>query len=128
MKVFYVFPTIGSTAELMDANFFLEPHLRYLDVHSIPGTLGLPTTKSGTVRKNEVHYFDLHPDTYGMTIHSDPVSVSILDTERLAFGIRSDDSKLSAEPDFELVRGAREFLDAGRNRVALFLPNEDDSD
>ena len=51
LSVFYVFPTIGTTAELIAANFDLLPHLRLLDVYSVPAGIGPPTTRSGSLRK-----------------------------------------------------------------------------
>ena len=127
LSVLYVFPTIGSTAELTAAGFQLLPLLRFLDVHSIPGAIGLPTASTGALRKSELHYFDLAATHDTVTIHSEPVKVPTLGSENLAanagelrtLALRERDAGSQADRG---VQGALEFLLAGRNRVAAFLP------
>jgi hypothetical protein len=125
LSVFYVFPTIGTTGELVAANFDLLPRLRLLDVYSLPAGIGPPTTPSGALRKSEHHYFDLQTNN-DLTIHSDPIEVGTLGVDGLGADIRG---LMSAEaqqealvaPD-EAAQSSREFLGAGRNRIAAFLP------
>lgn len=123
LSVFYVLPTIDSTGELIAANFALLPHLRLVDVHAIPG-IGPPTTPSGTLRKSELHYFDLDDLAGTVTIHSDPVVVGTLRVEGLGADIRGI-IRTNADQGVEPARGVEEsqdFLKGGRNRVAVFLP------
>jgi hypothetical protein len=123
LSVFYVLPTIGSTAELIAANFDLLPHLRLLDVHNIPG-IGPPTTPSGALRKSELHYFDLDDAASTVTIHSDPVVVGALRAEGIGADVRGmmrSDLDQDVEPA-RAVEESQDFLKGGRNRVAVFLP------
>lgn len=123
LSVFYVFPTIGSTAELVAANFDLLPNLRLLDVFTVP-VLGPPTTKSGSLRKSELHYFDLDVGAGAVTIHSDPVEVAVDHVEGVGADIRGMRRGLTdqaVEPG-RGVEESRDFLRRGRNRVAVFLP------
>lgn len=122
-SVFYVFPTIGTTAELVATGFDLLPTLRLLDVHTIPA-VAAPTTPSGSLRKSELHYFDLDAGAGTVTIHSDPVTVGVLTVEGLGADIREQSRSLTNQDD-QADRGvepARDFLRGGRNRVAVFLP------
>lgn len=127
LSVFYVFPTIGTTAELIAANFDLLPNLRLLDVYYLPAGIGPPSTASGSLRKSELHYFDLHANLYDLTIHSDPIEVGTLRAnEALGADIRGI-MRAQAEQGVldspaEAAQSSREFLGAGRNRVAAFLP------
>lgn len=126
LSVFYVFPTIGTTAELVAANFDLLPRLRLLDVYGVPAGIGPPTTPSGALRKSELHYFDLHANLYHLTIHSDPVEVGTLGLDGLGADIRGimraeAEQQTLADPA-EAAASSREFLGAGRNRVAAFIP------
>lgn len=123
LSVFYVFPTIGSTAELIAANFDLVPNLRLLDVSTVPG-VGPPTTPSGSLRKSELHYFDLDVGAGTVTIHSDPIEVGVQHVEGIGDDIRGMRRQLTDQA-LEPSRGveeSRDFLRRGRNRVAAFLP------
>lgn len=124
LSVFYVFPTIGSTAELIAASFDLLPNLRLLDVHSVPG-IAPPTTRSGTLRKSELHYFDLDAAAGTVRIHSDPVDVGVLRAEGLGSEIRDLVGPATDQRDEpgHGVEESRDFLRRGRNRVAVFLPH-----
>jgi hypothetical protein len=121
-RVFYVLPTIGSTADLIAANFALIPNVRFLDVNAIPN-IGYPTTPAGALRKNETHYFDLAEDLTLVTIHSEPVEVPVLTAAALANALRrpSHDDVDNANAT-DAVADVRDFLRRGRNRFALFLP------
>jgi hypothetical protein len=123
LSVFYVFPTIGSTAELIAAGFDLIPHLWLLDVHGIP-PMNPPATAAGPLRKSGLHYFDLNDATGSVTIHSDPVDVGAQRLEGLGADIRGI-IRAGIEDSVEPERGvadSQEFLRGGRNRVAAFLP------
>lgn len=125
MSTFYVLPTIGSTTELIAAKFDLLPNLRLVDVHTIPG-LSPPTTKSGSLRKSALHYFDLDTGAGTVTIHSDPVDVAALRVNEglgadIRGAIRSSSAQIN-EPAIG-VEESWDFLRRGRNRVAVFLPS-----
>lgn len=125
-SVFYVFPTIGTTAELTAAQFDLLPRLSFLDVHSIHGVIDEPTTAGGALRKSGLHYFDLRADHQVVTIHSDPLEVGTVSVERLAATARNLRGLSDARPQPDLADGvqdARAFLLGGRNRVAAFMPS-----
>jgi hypothetical protein len=122
LAVFYVLPTIGTTSELMYVKFNLLDNLRFLDVHAIP-PISAPTTRSGSVRKSELHYYDLNSAGTAVTIHSDPVTVPVMSVDVLGADVR--ESALGQEVDIapeEAASANRTFLSAGRHRVAVFLP------
>lgn len=124
LAVFYVFPTIGSTAQLIAAGFDLLPHLRFLDVYTVPGGIGFPTKESGALRKSELHNFDLDTTAGTVTIHSDPVVVPVIGLDGLGADIRGlarSRADAQDDPRSEAV-DTREFLRQGRHRVAAFLP------
>jgi hypothetical protein len=75
-----VFPFIGTTLEL-SKNPYLIPQCGLLDVSKVP-KIKPPTTSSGSVRKNRIHYADVLNRT--VTIHSDPISVELESAEELA--------------------------------------------
>jgi hypothetical protein len=124
-SVFYVFPTIGTTAELTAAQFDLLPWLSFLDVNAIQGVIDEPTTAGGALRKSGLHYFDLRADHQVVTIHSDPLEVGTISVERLAGTARDlrNAGDVRLLPDLAGgVQDARAFLLGGRNRVAAFMP------
>lgn len=123
LSVFYVFPTIGTTAELVGANFDLLPNLRLLDVYALPA-IRPSTTPSGSLRKSELHYFDLDDGAGTVTIHSDPVDVNVLRVQGLGPEIRDLIQSSAGERDDPAhdAEATRDFLRRGRNRVAVFLP------
>ena len=122
--ILYVLPMIGTTHELSAVGFSLLPQLRFLDVFDIPGANGPPTCKSGALRKSERHYIDLDPTGNAVTIHSDPVEARVVTAERVVGAL--ENTRLSGltvnDGTQEGLVDARQFLEAGRNRVALFLP------
>ena len=123
LGVFYVLPTIGTTSELTKVRFSLLNNLRFLDVHDIP-RVSPPTKSSGSLRKSELHYFDLNSAGTAVTIHSDPVTVPVMSVEGL--GADMSGAALTEDVDIGPARAAEEsrtFLSAGRNRVAVFLPS-----
>lgn len=123
LGVFYVLPTIGTTSELTKVHFSLLNNLRFLDVHAIP-PVSPPTTPSGSLRKSELHYFDLNSAGTAVTIHSDPVTVPVMSVEGLGADMRG--AALNDDLDVgpaEAARESRTFLSAGRHRVAVFLPS-----
>lgn len=124
-SVFYVFPTIGTTAELTAAQFNLLPRLSFLDVHSIQGAIDVPTTSGGALRKSGLHYFDLRADHQVVTIHSDPLVVGTISLEQLAAvarDLRNGGDERSLRDFAGGVQDPRAFLLGGRNRVAAFMP------
>lgn len=88
-SVFYVFPTVGTTAELSASPSVLDNSL-LMDVHGLPATIPPPTGRSGSLRKSKSHYVDVNPVRRVATIHSDPFSVKL------------------ARPDFDLVKSFSE--------------------
>jgi hypothetical protein len=119
LKVFYVLPSIGTTAELGAAGFDLVPNIHLVDVFDIVG-VGPPTTRSGSLRKSEAHYFDLDSAAHTVTIHSDPVTVETVSLASLADRVSTDRSRF--EDGTNAGGDAREFMAQGRGRVAAFLP------
>jgi hypothetical protein len=118
-KVFYVFPTLGTTAEAAQSGHFLLPHLRFLDVHGL-GTIPAPTKRDGTPRKDGTHYLDLSPSTQYVTIRSDPIDVPVLDLGGflgLLNETRGRDTFETSEHE-ELLQGF--FRWSGR--IGLFIP------
>lgn len=79
--IFYVFPMVGTTLELA-ANPDLMSNTWLLDVTDLPVTISSPTTKSGTPRKNKLHYVDVVPPL--ATIHSDPFNVKLVSPSVIA--------------------------------------------
>jgi hypothetical protein len=88
-SVFYVFPTVGTTAELSASPSVLNNSL-LMDVHDLPAIIPLPTGRSGALRKSNCHYVDVDPSRLIATIHSDPFTVKL------------------ARPDFDLVKSFRD--------------------
>ena len=86
-SVFYVFPLIGNTYELNQANGDLYNNTRLLDVSNLPNPFPQPTTNSfpSRLRSNQIHYADVTPPI--VTIHSDPVTVK---TESLNDVVKSN--------------------------------------
>lgn len=77
--VFYVFPLIGTTSELLTKTDILK-NTWLLDVSELPD-LHVPTTSSGSQRKSSIHYIDVEPPT--AVIRSKPVEVSLINMETL---------------------------------------------
>jgi len=103
--VFYVLPALGTTEEFArDRNLLRQSWL--LDVADIP-KLEPPTRNDGRPRRSRLHYLDLEPPI--VTIHSEPVRVSVLSAGHLMDlsqgrnGLSSDD-----------VGGLSGFLDLRR--------------
>lgn len=71
--VFYAFPDIGNTRELVTVNRDLLGNLWLLRVANLPYPFPPPTTKAGNLRKDGKHYADLQPPW--IKIHSEPVKV-----------------------------------------------------
>jgi hypothetical protein len=122
--IYYVLPTIGTTQELIAANFDLLPLLRHFNVCGLPVNIPRPTTNWGTERANGMHYFDLSPDNQCLTIHSDPIEIGTLSTEEmlaeLAREVRGDVEITDSQAEAEEIQGWLRSTDHG---VALFLPN-----
>ena len=124
LRVLYVLPTIGNTAELMAAAFDLIHHVRLIDVHQIP-VIPAPTKADGAPRVSGLHYFDLAANLSNVTIRLEPVEVEALSLT--AFGESLQATLGSAEEGGvePLAAGdlARSFLGGGRSRVAAFIPS-----
>ncbi len=69
-SAFFVFPLVGTTAEVQAAKGDILRSTWVLDINTL-GAIKPPTTSAGTLRKNGVHYADVEPQI--VTIHSDPV-------------------------------------------------------
>lgn len=122
--VLYVFPTIGTTDDLIRIGYDLRSSLRFLDVRTIPA-IGYPTTRSGSLRKNELHYFDLDRSGRTVTIHSDPIEVAVFSAEELLRTVLDsprDDGAAGLEPTDASIGDVQTFIRGSRNRVALLLP------
>ncbi len=98
-SVFYVFPGVGTTKELM-ANPDLLTSSWLLDVDNLPKPMPAPTKKDGTLRKSEAHYVDIQPGT--ATIHSEPREAKLIAPRMAA------ESQLENEPGV-LTEGNRSF-------------------
>jgi hypothetical protein len=74
-SVFYAFPGVGTTAELMKSPDLLSSSW-LLDVDSLPRPMPAPTKADGTLRKSGAHYVDVG---LGLgTIHSEPTHVRLI--------------------------------------------------
>lgn len=125
LRVFYVFPTLGNTAELTAAGFDLLANVRFLDVSLIPA-IPAPTKADGTPRKSELHNFDLEASLTTVTIRSEPVEVEVFEFDSaigadIQGSIRQ--SRLDGDDSGEDAESVREFLGRGRHRVAVFVPS-----
>lgn len=123
-RVFYVLPMLGTTNELVAANFELLPRLRLLDAHQVPPGIGPPTTAAGAARKSGIHYMDLHANGAFVTIHSDPIELPTQSIGELAERLPSADERVTPTDPASRRReadAARRFLLEGRNRMALLL-------
>jgi hypothetical protein len=96
-SVFYVFPFIGSTAELQK-NPSIINQSGLLDVTSIPN-LAPPTTRRGTLRVNGAHYVDVVP--YSATFHSEPVVARMISSESFIEQLLPDSPGLQMREGFE---------------------------
>jgi hypothetical protein len=73
-SVYYAFPLIGSSVELAaNSDFMTQTWL--LDVADL-ATLPPPTTRTGTPRRNDLHYVDVTPGL--AVVRSDPVEIRLL--------------------------------------------------
>jgi hypothetical protein len=79
--VYYVFPLIGNTEELVERPNVLE-HTYLLDVANLPNPMGEPTTKSGILRRSGHHYIDINPPS--ALIHSKPIEVTVTKATEVA--------------------------------------------
>lgn len=94
--VFYVFPDVGSTADIA-GNPDLIPRTWYLDVMDIPTPINPPTTRLGVPRRSGVHYVDIVPPD--ATIHSDPVQVRLLNADQLQHVLSAQRDDVAAALD-----------------------------
>lgn len=85
-SVFYALPMVGTTRELRKNPDVLS-QTWLLDVSTLPH-ISPPTTKSGSLRKNERHYLDMSPPAG--VLHSDPVELSLIPSREFLDGILSD--------------------------------------
>jgi len=96
--IYYVFPLIGTTSELINNPCILS-HTWFLDVLLLPNPIPLPITWKGPVRKNKMHYIDVEPpDAF---IHSETFKVTLLSSEKLLRGIRKEE--IGIKPDDDLL-------------------------
>lgn len=75
-SVFYVFPTFGTTAELLKSPSVLHNTL-LMDVGSLPAIIPPPTKRDGTMRASGDHLVDVDQKRRIATIHSDPFKVPL---------------------------------------------------
>lgn len=75
--VFYVFPTFGTSAELLRAPSVLHNSL-LLDVKDLPSPIPRPTKRSGGLRVTGNHLVDVDQGKLRATIHSDPFMVPLV--------------------------------------------------
>jgi hypothetical protein len=86
--IYYAFPVIGTSAELSNHQDVLA-NTWLCDVADIPA-LGVPTTSSGSLRKDGNHYVKVTPGAAPLdsskpgiaTFHSDPVDVEVITGEK----------------------------------------------
>lgn len=76
-SVFYVFPTFGTTAELLKSPSVLNNTI-LMDVASLPAIIPPPTKRDGTMRAAGAHLVDVDQNTRVATIHSDPFKVPLM--------------------------------------------------
>ena len=118
-SVFYTFPLIGTTLELLrNPNLLAKTWL--LDVYRIPPSLPLPTASHGGLRKNKIHYVDVLPGQ--ARIHSEPVKVSLV--QAADFVIRgfpgADGFQRQFDNSFDLFWEFRDMLDKNSLGVVVF--------
>ncbi len=117
-SVFYVFPGVGTTMELM-TNPDLLVSSWLLDVDGLPKPMPAPTKKDGTLRKSGAHYVDVQPNV--ATIHSEPREAKLVPPRTLA------ETQLENEPGVlpELGRNFEQFWEGRRlftrNSAAMVL-------
>jgi len=78
--VFYVFPLLGTVAELA-RNPDVVAQSWLLDVGLMP-PVAPPTTRTGTLRKNSLHNADVRPGT--AILHSEPTQVELVSAATFA--------------------------------------------
>ena len=89
-RVFYVFPSAGTTAEVCGHDCFSHCS-QFLDVLKLPVVVPKPLAAGKlTVRASGVHYIDVQPGT--ATIHSEPFEVPLVSSEAFAAYLVQDRS------------------------------------
>lgn len=109
-RIFYAFPLIGRTAELVQQAGDFVTTTWLLDIANVPA-LGPPTTRSGTVRNSGIHYVDVIPGL--AAIHSDPILTSLVRASDLAdLLLAAQPNRVETSAEIEAVFG--EFWQASR--------------
>lgn len=95
-SVFYVFPGVGTTAELMKSPDLLSSSW-LLDVDSLPKPMPAPTKNDGSLRKSESHYVDVLPSL--AIIHSEPREARLLAPRDVAASLLENEPGVLPEFD-----------------------------
>lgn len=94
-KVFYVFPSAGTTMDMCGINCFSRCS-QLLDVSLLPAVIPLPLAKGKTTsRLSGDHYIDVLPGK--ATIHSDPFEVKLFKPDHLLAILAEDHNAVRSE-------------------------------
>lgn len=108
--IFYVFPTIGTTADLQGRPSVFSTAL-LMDVQPLPDPFPLPIGRNGLRRRSGDHYTDVDERKLVATIHSDPVEAQLLPASVLA---ESEGVEQAAGvPDWAFNEFARDIEELG---------------
>lgn len=121
-SVFYVFPLIGNTHELIK-NTNLVSQTMLLDVARLPN-IPPPTTRIGNPRQSGYHYADIFQGH--ITIYSDPIEMeldSAINFAQHGF-VGADGINWIFENDFERFFGFCKLF--SRRAVGLIIPSPDE--
>jgi hypothetical protein len=121
-SVFYVFPGVGTTPELMKSPDLLASSW-LLDVDSLPKPMPAPTKKNGSLRKSEAHYVDVLPNR--ATIRSEPREARLVTPREVAATLLENETGVLPEfdQDFGQFWANRKMFT--RNSAAMvLLPND----
>lgn len=107
-SVFYVFPTFGTTAELLKSPSVLRNTL-LMDVSSLPTIIPPPTKRDGTMRASGDHLVDVDQSARLATIHSDPFTVPLTTLSSMIDQTLEPEPERKPEPEHDRERPPGEY-------------------
>ena len=127
-RVFYALPLVGTSGELAAKGGHVFANSWFLDVSTLASTPP-PTTRSGSPRRNKVHYADVAP--HSVVVHSEPVEYRLLSSQELVAAVEQPRGALTdaSEGNLELASVTRYLAETRRARwgrlvVAVLLGND----